>query len=63
MKVVGSGEYVSRCPTCEDNEEDPNIEYRSDNKHDVKRESRDHRELHPDHRPIARGPNGERVYA
>lgn len=62
MKVVGDGEYVCRCPTCEASEDFPDIEYRADNAQDVKREARDHREWHSSHRPYARGPDGERIY-
>lgn len=62
LQIVGSGKYVARCPTCERDDDCPNIEYRSDEKYNVKMESRDRREIHSDHRPIARGPNGERIY-
>jgi len=57
MKVVGEGPFWSRCPSC-----DEEIEYRSDDPASVKNEARDHREWNPDHRPVARGPDGERLY-
>ena len=62
LKIVGSGEYYSRCKSCENDPDCPSIVYLSDNPHDVKREARDHEEWHKNHRPIARGPDGERIY-
>lgn len=56
-KVLGSGKFWAFCPSCEDA-----IVYRTHDKRRAKQEARDHREWHPDHRPYARGPNGERLY-
>lgn len=61
MNVVGSGDYYVRCPTC-DEKCDEVLEYRTDDRDTAKMEARDHREWHPNHRPYARGPNGERIY-
>lgn len=66
-KVIGDGDYYTRCPTCEqighapDGKSKPVIYY-TDERWRAKMEARDHREWNPDHRPIARGPGGERVY-
>lgn len=62
MKVVGSGKFVVRCPTCDADDDCPDLEYRTDDRYKAKMEARDHREWHPDHRPNARGPDQERVY-
>lgn len=63
LEVIGDpdGEYWSRCPTCEQEGENTHI-YRTDERWRAKMEARDHREWNPDHRPIARGPGGERIY-
>lgn len=69
VQVVGDGDYWSWCPTCYRqghppgaDEDDDVVLYFTDERWRAKMESRDHREWHPDHRPIARGPDDERVY-
>jgi hypothetical protein len=67
VTVVGKGDYWSFCPTCYRRGNPPNgdgdvVLFRSDDSNDVKRESRDHREWNIDHRPVARGPDNERIY-
>lgn len=67
VQVLGEGDYHTRCPTCESigsapNGDQPPVLYRTDERSRAKMEARDHREWHPDHRPVARGPDGERVY-
>lgn len=67
IQVVGEGEYWTRCPTCErtgtaPDGESPPVLYRTGDRYRAKAEARDHREWHPSHRPVARGPDGERVY-
>lgn len=69
VQVVGDpdAEYFARCPTCEragsaPSGDQPPVIYFTDDRYRAKAETRDHREWHPDHRPIARSRDGERVY-
>lgn len=62
IDLIGEGQYYSRCRTCENWEDCPTILYRTDEKWRAKMEARDHKEWHPQHFPIARGPGGERIY-
>lgn len=67
VQIIGDGEYYTRCPTCErighapDGDSDP-VLYFTDEKYKAKMEARDHREWHPDHRPVARSISGEKIY-
>jgi len=63
VQVVGDGEFGAYCPTCARKDDSDAILYWSDNRADARMEVRDHREWNPDHRPYARGPDGERVYS
>jgi len=67
VRVLGEGEFWSWCETCYQEGSPPNgdgdvVLYRTDEASNAKMEARDHREWNPDHHPVARGPDGERIY-
>lgn len=59
VQTIGDGPYVAYCTSCDP---DDQVVYRTADRWRAKMEARDHREWHPTHRPIARGPDGERIY-